>query len=366
MGLRDVTDPTAVKRAMVEFDQLGRSAFLSKYGFGSARSYFLVEDGRRYDSKALIGAAHGFQHGTPLRASEFSGGEQTVARVLGALGFEVAHDPSGVSALIVGDVYRRSDLHELYKGQQQGGISTPAESSVIMLFTGYSGPQHGYEDGWSEGVFCYFGEGQVGDMLWVRGNAAVRDHAKNGRDLLLFQMLEQPRSHVRFLGSFNCASWEYRPAPDRQGKARQAIVFHLAPVGMNIGEVTGLGDDLPELRAAADLAGSDTPTRNTRQALVAYVQRSIAVRNYALARSGGACEHCAHAAPFRTVLGAPFLEIHHIRRLTDGGPDRVDSVAALCPNCHREAHYGENRDAMKAALLSKIGQKEAVAAPATR
>ena len=38
--------------------------------------------------------------------------------------------------------------------------------------------------------------------------------------------------------------------------------------------------------------------------------------------------------------GVPLLETHHVRRLVDKGPDTTDNVAALCPNCHRELHYG--------------------------
>ena len=36
-----------------------------------------------------MGVAHRFSHGAPLRADEFSGGEQHAARVLRRLGFEV-------------------------------------------------------------------------------------------------------------------------------------------------------------------------------------------------------------------------------------------------------------------------------------
>ena len=58
----DVTDPDAVRNACAEFDDIGREAFLAKYGFGRARSYDLVIDGRKYDSKAILGAAYGYQH----------------------------------------------------------------------------------------------------------------------------------------------------------------------------------------------------------------------------------------------------------------------------------------------------------------
>jgi 5-methylcytosine-specific restriction enzyme A len=47
MGLSDLT-PAAVNEALDEFDQLGRDAFLKRYGMGAARGYYLVRDGRRY------------------------------------------------------------------------------------------------------------------------------------------------------------------------------------------------------------------------------------------------------------------------------------------------------------------------------
>ncbi|WP_353082776.1 hypothetical protein [Tessaracoccus lapidicaptus] len=93
MGLSDLTDPGAVMAAMREYDAIGRDAFLDKYGFKPARRYFLVHDGRRYDSKAIVGAAYGFQHGSPLLWDSFSGGEATVAPLLQALGFDVIRNP---------------------------------------------------------------------------------------------------------------------------------------------------------------------------------------------------------------------------------------------------------------------------------
>ncbi len=55
MGLAEVTDPEAVLRAIAEFDERGRRAFLNEYGFAPARDYFIVVDDKKYDSKAITG-----------------------------------------------------------------------------------------------------------------------------------------------------------------------------------------------------------------------------------------------------------------------------------------------------------------------
>ena len=76
---------------MAEFDRLGRDAFLARYGYGRARRYFLRENDKHYDSKAIAGVAYGYQFRQlgPLKRSQFSGGEKTVKHVLESLNFRV-------------------------------------------------------------------------------------------------------------------------------------------------------------------------------------------------------------------------------------------------------------------------------------
>jgi 5-methylcytosine-specific restriction protein A len=45
----------------------------------------------------------------------------------------------------------------------------------------------------------------------------------------------------------------------------------------------------------------------------------------------------------RSKDGMPYLEVHHVKQLKDGGSDRIDNAVALCPNCHRKAHYGKEK-----------------------
>lgn len=100
-SLEELTDPSAVRQAIARFDELGRDAFLRRHGFGPARRFWLVVDGKRYDSKAIAGVAWGFQHagGTRwLRSADFSGGDATVRRKLEELGFSVVTEGSTVGS----------------------------------------------------------------------------------------------------------------------------------------------------------------------------------------------------------------------------------------------------------------------------
>jgi len=60
-----------------------------------------------------------------------------------------------------------------------------------------------------------------------------------------------------------------------------------------------------------------------------------------LIRANGVCEKCNKPAPFIRANGnSPYLEVHHKHQLAKGGDDTVENAIALCPNCHRESHYG--------------------------
>lgn len=132
----------------------------------------------------------------------------------------------------VGALYnRRAQIHALLGGQQQGGISTPKDSPVIIAFTGEAGVSHGYRDFWDdEEIFHYFGEGQSGDMRYTGGNRAIEQHVSDGKKLILFQMMGRGRPY-RYLGEFVRLSSYIRPStPDTKGSLRDGIVFRLQSV----------------------------------------------------------------------------------------------------------------------------------------
>jgi len=109
--------------------------------------------------------------------------------------------------------------------------------------------------------------------------------------------------------------------------------------------------NIDELRKVAILSQRRFVT--PRQRKIAFRARSTAIRLYALRRADGRCEGCGDA-PFVTVEGATYLEVHHIERLADDGPDHPDKVIALCANCHRRAHHSRDKDAFNRSLRRKL------------
>ncbi|WP_079474041.1 HNH endonuclease [Marinococcus halophilus] len=256
--------------------------------------------------------------------------------------------------------YRRRDIHDLYQGQQQGGISTPANYLYIFIFTGDSGEKYGYVDGWNESrtIYYYTGEGQHGNMSFTKGNKAIRDHAVNGKAIYLFQYVSS--GVVKFIDEMVYIGHELKFAPDHDSRERQVIIFHLERMSYieqeaNTPEESFKNQPLEELRRIA--ANTQAPTE-PRKATIWIHRRARAVKQYAMRRAGGYCEACNQEAPFQKENGEPFLEIHHLFRLSDGGADHPKAVAAVCPNCHRRVHYGVDAKKYNAKLSDYIAQKE--------
>ena len=147
---------------MDEFVRLGRAAFLTKYGFGRARDYFVRHPtaGVDCDSKAIAGVAYGHQWPAegPLSAKDFSGGDATVARVLTELGFEMIGAGGEWSELeaelivtdylnmltleLTGQSYnksaRRRALLERLRGRSEASIEFKhANISAVMIELGF-------------------------------------------------------------------------------------------------------------------------------------------------------------------------------------------------------------------------------------
>lgn len=124
-----------------------------------------------------------------------------------------------------------------------------------------------------------------------------------------------------------------------------------ATVGFRLPTAASLIDKSESDFAAARQRSSDDRKRRLEQA-PKTPQRILVVteqyiRNYdvivtVLERAKGNCEDCGSPAPFRKSKdGEPYLEVHHRIFLSEDGEDTVENALALCPNCHRKAHFGQ-------------------------
>jgi 5-methylcytosine-specific restriction protein A len=270
-----------------------------------------------------------------------------------------------------GETYhRQNEIHAQYDGQRYGGISTPTEYPVVFLFTGEAGSEYGYRDEFRpDGTYWYTGEGQEGDMEMNRGNRAVRDHEADGKTLHLFEAIGE--GLVRYVGEATYLDHHIEERSDQNGDLRRAIVFELA-----VETVRKSGGESEIQEGTSDYStrqsGSGRYWSTSKEKLKSVVlnrasssssvterkkrlrKRSKAIKVYARRRAEGECEGCGEEAPFETAKGRPFLEVHHIHRLSDGGPDHPQHVVALCPNCHRQVHHGDNGDEYNQRLARKV------------
>lgn len=106
-------------------------------------------------------------------------------------------------------------------------------------------------------------------------------------------------------------------------------------------------------RPLARPLGSPAP-RQVEGVVGRVFERRPDVKAWVLRASAGVCELCRSPAPFVTGDGQPFLELHHVHRLADGGPDTVENAVAVCPNCHRMLHHGVDRGARREALYEQV------------
>ena len=377
MGLRDITR-TAVLAAIAEYDRLGQDEFLDKYGFDRARSYLLIHNGKAYDSKAIVGVAHGFlPEERALTARDFSGGEATVGRLLRGLGFTVQ-----VGDMTVDRLFRLLTRLNVYRS---GGL--PALYQPITLLWAFARAGRGAPRlvSWEEtqrqiaALIKHYGRPGEGDRIYYRVAALY------GAGLweLDTDSGTVPNAH----GSSIPQRWfdEHRPRSGLvtpvyelvrdSAEAQSAAVRALTETYFVDANPAALLDELglgglrtgspaeaafsaraAEYRRLCDRvdvfwAGRDS-TRASRMS--ADPVRSADARQAVLLRSEGRCENpgCTGDIHDLTDGGDPILEIDHIHDLALGGPDDPAQMIALCPNCHAIKTRGRTREELRALLMA--------------
>jgi putative restriction endonuclease len=347
VGLTDITRDS-VLAAVAECDELGRDAFVASYGFQRARKYVLLHDGKTYDSKALVGAAHRHATGDPLPAAAFGVGERTVVARLTALGFDV-RDTSGLTRAgdrgTIGDApgveegQTFADRQETYdrgahRALQAGIVGTARTGAESIVVSG------GYEDdedyNW---LIIYTGHGgrdagrQIANQsLDSPGNAALKTSMLTGAPVRVIRGAHRgsphaPESGYRYDGLFRVAdAWR------EQGRSG-FLVCRFKLIKLDSPAIDAQVEPvLRELRdKPSEPPGNEAPGHRstTSQRLV----RSIEVAEYVKTLHDHTCQACGTRL---TVGPRGYSEAAHIRALgrPHAGPDVPSNVLCLCPNCH--------------------------------
>jgi 5-methylcytosine-specific restriction protein A len=154
----------------------------------------------------------------------------------------------------------------------------------------------------------------------------------------------------------------YKPAANVGTKVRDKIMAALVRL-----EAITPGEDIPDadpghlaekvrkkrkLPPTVPPTGSTAPKKTTR--VSEAFERDPAVVAWILGHAKGVCECCGSPAPFVDSDGFPFLEVHHVEPLGEGGADVIENAVALCPNCHRRCHHAQDRAAVRDALYLKL------------
>lgn len=283
-----------------------------------------------------------------------------------------------MSPFVIGQEYERSSLLEFLGSRQaQSGVLWGDRESGCLICTsgGRSGKKAGYSDEQlSDGTWWYFGQGRTGDQSL---NNAANSKLSSGKfSVLLFTTREPTAKEVAargtygklfsYRGQFNVLDFDSFVPVDGSRQGDKIWRFRLLPIS---DEVLGCcskqsnldldeSTDLREMQCR--LMSLVFRSSGSRISLKEYRSRSAAVHLYASRRSNGQCEACGSFAPFKLPDGSGFLEVHHLTRLADEGLDLPSNVAALCPNCHRRAHYSVDRRVFGERLKDLIAIKESI------
>ena len=387
MALTDITR-SEVAQAIEECDRLGRERFLQRHGFKPATRYLLSHQGTLYDSKAIVGVAHGSLPGQePLAAGEFSGGVHHAVALLRNLGFTVVDrsespwDPT------------EELLHRIGQLKVNRASGRPLLYQPITLLWAVGRARHA-EDRllpWDVTVEA------LGGLLRRHGLRPRPDYpiaALHSTDL--WDLPDHPGSVPSAHGDSTLKRWfaDHRPRSGpaetaydllrRSGEARIAVVDTLLSTyfvgidGEPLLHQVGLHDEIAgyppeEEPAPADpvvfaaqydrlcrlVERRENANQGRRIPAGSSPYRSAAARRAVLLRSLGRCEnpHCAGQPADVTTSGAPILEIDHITELGDGGRDHPSVMIALCPNCHAVKTRGRGREELRAILRAVAAER---------
>ena len=245
----------------------------------------------------------------------------------------------------IGQILNNEELHTTFEVGNCGGMRRSKKNNLLVLVTDPFKAL--YEDKWIDGILHYTGMGQKGDQEDRSQNKTLRLAKDSGIDVYLFESF-RPKEYT-FLGRVEVCGDIYKAKQaDEMGTLRTVLVFPLKVIS------DGIPIPLNTLETKASILNKAARKRSTQEltqrALAAqgraskqttttpYFCRDQNIVELVKRQAKGCCALCGQEAPFKNTQGEPYLEVHHIIWLSQGGEDSLANTVALCPNCHRKMH----------------------------
>ena len=317
-----------ILRSISEFDQIGEAAFLQKYasGRGSVTTW-IVHRGKEYPIKAIWAASH--QPPIPTRSFNTKYSEPPIR----AMGFKLRKQEKQISPSLNSFSGFCSSLGFPLKNVRWSWCATN-ENGNQSLFTIWDneikedGQTYEFSNGGSDELRTDAGAREFRRIL---NETLSNNLLAYGIKCTPVYPLTVPRKRRTFDRKSLLALRVRREGQRIVGTIVGTVPCEAVQSGFTTNE--SAIDDLDP-----NLIGNEQPGRTAYSGT--FIVRDERVRQAVLNRANGRCEYCGEPG-FKKANGSHYVEAHHIISLAKQGPDTLKNVIALCPNHHREAHFGD-------------------------
>jgi len=252
-----------------------------------------------------------------------------------------------IKDLKLGSHYSNDDICNTFLCSPQGGMRRSQKTNTLVLVANHV--KSIFDDRWDGNTMNYTGMGLKGDQsLDFMQNKTLSESNANGVNIHFFEVFTE--KVYTYQGQVVLSDKPFQEQQDDEdGNSRSVWVFPLRRTDSSTPIIPKVELDKTferKLKRASTLALDELKSRasksqskpGSRVATTTTYQRDPNVVNYTLKRANGVCELCEQPAPFIKRNGEPYLEVHHVEQLSNGGNDTIENAVALCPNCHRKMH----------------------------
>ncbi len=248
-----------------------------------------------------------------------------------------------------GQILSNDEICDIFKCGPQGGMRRSLKTNTLVIVSDYT--KSIYEDRWENNIFHYTGMGLTGDQsLDFAQNKTLYESDTNNVDVFLFEVFRR-REYV-YQGRIKLAK-DPKPYQEQQtdidGNLRDVWIFPLKLIDQSpavISEEEFQKKITYREKQAKKLSLDELRKKirtthlkpGTRKVISKQYDRNQDVVEFVKRKANGICQLCNSPAPFKNKDDEPYLEMHHITPLSEGGDDTVSNAVALCPNCHRKMH----------------------------